>query len=366
MTIRTPADPARAAPPADVRPAGLRSAHDPAPPIDWVFFGLLGLFWGSSYLFIKIGVETLPTFMLIAGRLGIGALLLATVLLVARERLPRSPRTYGHLVVLALINIVVPFTLITWGEQSIDSALAAILNSTVPLFTIVLAALVFADEAITVNRVVGLAVGFAGVVILTSRSLGGSESSLLGELAMIGSSISYACGNVYARRMVHGLRPMVPAFFQVFFAFLVTVTLALLTEAPWSVPIRADGAFAVLWLGVFGSGLAYLLFYRLLRDLGSTRTSLVAYLLPIVGIVLGYVVLGETIDGRIILGTALIIGGVALVNSRYGRRRIYGRAPSVGAAAAGAGAIHPSRPPADPGEPHPETDSAPSLAPDRG
>ncbi len=177
------------------------------------------------------------------------------------------------------------------------------------------------------NRIVGLAIGFAGVIVLTSRSLGGSESSTLGELAMIGSSISYACGNVYARKMVHGLRPMVPAFFQVFFAFLMTASLALLTEAPWTVELHADAAFAVLWLGVFGSGLAYLLFYRLLRDWGSTRTSLVAYLLPIVGIVLGYVVLGETVDARIVLGTALIIGGVALVNSRYGRRRIYGRGP---------------------------------------
>lgn len=332
MSTRAPVDApdaTRTVPEAAAGTPRIRTAHDPAAPIDWVFFGLLGLFWGSSYLFIKIGVETLPTFMLIAGRLGIGSLLLAAVLLVARERLPRSPRIYGHLVVLALINIVIPFTLITWGEQSIDSALAAILNSTVPLFTIVFAALVFVDEAITVNRIVGLAVGFAGVVILTSRSLGGSESSLLGELAMIGSSISYAVGNVYARKMVRGLRPMVPAFFQVFIAFLITASLALLTEAPLGVAIQPDAAFAVLWLGILGSGLAYLLFYRLLRDWGSTRTSLVAYLLPIVGIVLGYVVLGETVDARIVLGTALIIGGVALVNSRYGRRRIYGRAVSV-------------------------------------
>lgn len=336
MTTRTSADaPATAGsplvetPPDVLAPAGpaLSSAHAPTAPIDWVLFGLLGLFWGSSYLFIKIGVETLPTFMLIAGRLGIGSLLLAAVLLAAREPLPRSPRVYGHLVMLALVNIVIPFTLITWGEQSIDSALAAVLNSTVPLFTIVLAAMVFVDEAITVSRLVGLLVGFVGVVILTSRSLGGaSESSLLGEAAMIGASIAYACGNVYARRMVHGLRPMVPAFFQVFIAFLITGTLALVTEDPFGIAIRSDAAFAVLWLGVLGSGFAYLVFYRLLRDWGSTRTSLVAYILPVVGIALGVLVLGETVDARIILGTAFVIGGVGLVNSRYGRRRLYGRA----------------------------------------
>lgn len=349
MTTRAePADPAEATPSPATHAGGSTG--------DWILFGLLGLFWGSSYLFIKIGVETLPTFVLIAGRLGIGALLLGTVLLVARQPLPREPRMYGHLLVMAFINIVIPFTLITWGEQSIDSALAAILNSTVPLFTIVLAAALFADEAITVNRLVGLVVGFAGVVILTSRSLGGaSESSLLGELAMIGSSISYALGNVYARKMVHGLRPMVPAFFQVFIAFLATATLALLTEDPFAISLRPDAAFAIVWLGILGSGLAYLVFFRLLRDWGSTRTSLVAYLLPIVGIVLGYLVLDETIDARIGLGTALIIGGVGLVNSRRGSRRLYGRQPAVAGPVGG-------RPP-DP--PDPETAfHAPALPAD--
>ena len=310
---------------------------------DWLLFGLLGLFWGSSYLFIKIGVETLPTFTLIAGRLGIGALLLGVVLFVAREPLPRELRTYGQLVVLALISIVIPFTLITWGERSIDSALASILNSTVPLFTIVLAALVLHDEPITVNRLVGLAVGFGGVVIVTSRSLGGaSQSDLLGELAMIGSSVSYACGSVYARRVVGGLRPMVPAFLQVAIAFLITAALAVGTEDPSTIALRPEAVFSVIWLGVFGSGLAYLVWFRLLRDWGSTRTTLVAYLLPVVGISLGVIVLGEVVDARILAGTALIIGGIALVNSRFGARRLYGRAPApAGASPVPAGAASP-------------------------
>jgi drug/metabolite transporter (DMT)-like permease len=294
---------------------------------DWILFVLLGLVWGSSYLFIKIGVETLPTFTLIAGRLAIGTLVLAGVLLAYREPLPRDARTYGHLVILALVNIVVPFTLITWGERSIDSGLASILNSTVPLFTIVLAALVLHDEPITVNRLVGLAIGFGGVVVLTSRSLGGGAGAdLPGELAMVGSSFAYASGNVYARRTVRELRPMVPAFFQVAIAFAVTAVLALATERPFEIAPRPDAIFAVAWLGLLGSGFAYLVFYRLLRDWGSTRTSLVAYLLPVVGIALGFVVLDETVDARILLGTALVIGGIALVNSRFGARRLFGRA----------------------------------------
>ncbi len=296
--------------------------------IDWILFFALGFFWGSSYLFIKIGIETVPPFTLISGRLLIGALLLGAVLLIAREPLPREPRVYGHLVVMAVVNIAIPFTLITWGEQYIDSALASILNSTVPLFTIILAALVFHDEAVTVNRLIGLVVGFLGVVILVSRGLSGTlgEGSILGELAMIGSSIAYAIGNVYARRNARGLRPMIPAFFQVFFAVCITGTLALLLEQPWTVDPASEAVFSIVWLGFFGSGLAYLVFFRLLRDWGSTRTSMVAYLLPVVGIVLGVIVLGEVIDARIVIGTVLVIGGVALVNSRHGSRRLFGRA----------------------------------------
>ncbi len=295
---------------------------------DWILFGLLGLFWGSSYLFIKIGVESIPPFTLVAARLAIGALILGVVLRASRVTLPRDRRVYGHLVVMACINIAIPFSLITWGERSIDSALAAILNSTVPLFTIWLAALVFPTEALTVNRLAGVIVGFAGVVIVVGLGTGAEEglAGLAGEIALIGSSLSYAIGAVYARRFVHGLAPTVPAFFQVAFACLITGTLALTLEAPWTLTPATEGIVAIVWLGVVGSSMTYLIFFRLIRDWGPTRTSLVAYLLPIVGIVLGAIVLGEVIDARMILGTALVIAGVALVNARRGSRRLFARA----------------------------------------
>jgi drug/metabolite transporter (DMT)-like permease len=294
---------------------------------DWGVFGALGFMWGSSYLFIKIGVETLAPWTLIAMRLGIGLAVLASVVALAREPLPRHPRIYGHLVVMSVVNIALPFYLITSAEQTVDSALAAILNATVPLFAIVIAALALHDEPITVNRLAGLAVGFVGVVLLVGRGLGellgGGGGSLYGELALVGSSISYAAGAVYARRNVRGLRPMIPALFQVFFAFLISAALALLLERPLATELREDALVSVLWLGILGSGLAYLAFFRLLGRWGATRTALVAYLLPVVGIVLGAVVLAEEVDARILLGTALVIGGVALVNSRYGRRTLF-------------------------------------------
>jgi drug/metabolite transporter (DMT)-like permease len=295
--------------------------------IDWLIFLALGFMWGSSYLFIKIGVETLEPFTLIALRLGIGLVVLATVVFLARESLPREPRIYGHLLVMAIINISLPFFLITTAEKTTDSALAAIINGSVPLFTIVIASLVLEDEPITVNRLVGLAVGFVGVIVIVSRGLGGGQTTLSGELALIGSSISYAAGAVYSRRNVRGLRPMIPALFQVGFAFVITAVLALVFERPFETQFRPDAVFAVVWLGILGSGFAYLAVFRLFGHWGATRTTLVAYLLPVVGIVLGFLVLHEAIDLRIVLGTGLVIGGVALVNAKYGQRRLFGRAP---------------------------------------
>jgi drug/metabolite transporter (DMT)-like permease len=296
--------------------------------LDWLLLLALGFMWGTSYVFIKIGVQTLPTFTLIASRLGIGLTVLATVVFAAREPLPRNPRIYGHLLVMSIVNIVVPFFLITTAERSVDSGLAAILNGAVPLFVIVFAALFLHDEPITVNRLAGLGIGYAGVVILVSRSLGAgaSTSSITGEIALLCSTAFYGAGAVYARRNVRGLRPMIPALLQVAFAFVIVSVIALLTENPFGVQWTPGALGSVLWLGVVGSGFAYLVNFRLLSRLGATRTSLVAYILPVVGIIAGAIVFSETVDARVLIGTTLVIGGVALVNSRYGQRRIFGRA----------------------------------------
>ena len=297
---------------------------------DWLLFVLLGFLWGSSYLFIKIGVEAgIQPFTLVSLRLLVGLALLAAVVTVAREPLPRSLRTYAHLVVMAAFSVAIPFSLITWAEQSVDSTLAAVLNGSVPLFVILIAAVFLRDEPITVNRIAGLAVGFVGVVVLVGFDPASLASGQLEpKLALIGSSLSYAVGGVYARRMVHGLRPMIPAVFQVGFALAMSGTLAFLFERPMDVPLSADAILAVVWLGLLGSGAAYLVFFRLLSRWGATRTSLVAYLLPVFGLVLGAVVLGETIDGRLVIGTALVIAGIALVNARWGARPLFRREPS--------------------------------------
>jgi drug/metabolite transporter (DMT)-like permease len=287
--------------------------------------------WGSSYLFIKVAIDSFETFTLIALRLLVGAAFLWVVLRARRTPLPRSRRIYGHLVVMAVVNITIPFGLITWAEQSVDSALAAILNSTVPLMVIVIAPMFLPDEPIRVNGVVGLAIGFAGIVLLVSPGLVSATGDLVGSIALLGSSLSYAAGNVYNRRNVRGLPPLIPAVFQVTFALLIVGVLALVLERPWETARQPDlaGWFSVIWLGILGSGLAYLVYFRLLGSWGATRTALVAYLLPVVGIVLGFLVLGEPVDATLLLGTGLVIGGVALVNGRWGRRRLFALAAPV-------------------------------------
>ncbi len=288
---------------------------------DWLLFVVLGFLWGSSYMFIKIGVDAgLPPFTLVALRLLLGFALLAAVVAAARESLPRDRTTYRHLLVMAVVNIVIPFTLITWAEQRVDSTLASVINGAVPILVIPIAALALRDEPLTRGRIAGVLLGFAGVAVLVGFDPAAAGSDLPGALALVGSSVSYACGAVYARRHVRGLRPMIPALFQVAFALIIAGGIALAVDRPWTLQVEPRAVLAVLWLGFLGSGLAYLIFFRLLARRGAAGTSLVAYLLPVFGVALGAIFLSEPIDSRLLTGLALIVGGIALVNATVGRR----------------------------------------------
>ncbi len=300
---------------------------------DWLLFAMLGAIWGSSFMFIKIGIGYFGPFELVSFRLLFGVLTLVAIVRMAGEPLPRDRRTIAHLLVLAVFNVAIPFSLITWGELSIPSGTAAILNATVPLFTAVIAAAAI-GEAFDRSRLAGLAVGFVGVIVVVSRNAGGG--GIAGELAVAGAACSYAFSNVYARYHLGHLRPMIIAVGQVGLALPIVAVAALVTEHPWTVALRPEPILATLWLGALGSAVAYLISFRLLQRWDATRSSLVTYLLPIVGVTLGAVVLGEQVDARIVLGTALIVGGVALVNlsalrqlgSRFAGRRV-GLEPSA-------------------------------------
>jgi drug/metabolite transporter (DMT)-like permease len=283
--------------------------------------GLLALMWGSSYLFIKIGVETLPPLSLVALRLLVGFAILLVVVVVTRTPLPRDRRTLGHLAILGAVNVAIPFWLISWAEQHISSGLTGILQSTSPFFTLVLAAAFVHDEHITRGRLAGIAIGFLGILVLSVRDLAdigtaAGAQRLLGELVVIVSSLAYAAGNTYARRALRGAPPLVLATGQVGWAFVMVVALAFLVDGRITLPSVPEAALAVGWLGAIGTGFAYVVFFRMLTRWGPTRASLVAYLLPVVAVVLGIVVLGERVDATFLAGAVLIVAGIWVLNRR--------------------------------------------------
>lgn len=301
----------------------LRPAAELPPPATGyaVLLGALALMWGSSYLFIKIGVETLPPLSLVLLRVLVGLSILLVVVAVTRTPLPRDARTIGHLAVLGAVNIAIPFWLIGWAEQHISSGLTGILQSTAPFFTLVIAASFIHDERITPGRLAGIGLGFLGILVLSADNIADFGSALgmerlVAELAVVGSSLAYSIGNTYARRNLRETRPLILSTGQVGWAVVIVGVLALIVDGGVTLPTVPEAALSVLWLGAIGTGFAYLVFFRILTGWGPTRASMVAYLLPVVAVILGIVVLGESVDAFFLVGATLIVSGVWVVNRR--------------------------------------------------
>jgi drug/metabolite transporter (DMT)-like permease len=219
--------------------------------------------------------------------------------------------------VLGFFGIALPFYLITVAESnpSTDSALASVLVSPVPLFVIPMSAIFLRDERLTPARIAGVVIGLVGVAILVGFDPASLARNDFGsEMLLVAAAISYAVGAVYARRYMTGYRPMITALFEVTTALVMIGVLAFVFERPLQAPITFNSVVAVVWLGLLGSGLAFIFNFRLINNWGATRTSTVAYLMPVFGIILGALVLAEEVTLTRVFGTALVIGGIALVN----------------------------------------------------
>jgi drug/metabolite transporter (DMT)-like permease len=290
---------------------------------EWGAFGLLGLIWGSSFLWIKIAVQDTGPFTLVAFRLLFGLLGLIVIMVARRQAIPRDRRTLLAFVFMGIFNTALPFSLISWGETKIDSGLASILNGTVPLFTIVIAHLWLHDEKITLPRIGGLVIGFIGVVILVSRDFGatGLQGNILGQLAVLAASISYATAVTFSRKYLRGQSPIVQSGMVLLFADAIMwlAVPAVQGSAPGldfpnHLPTQPITWFAIAWLGLLGSCTAYLLFFWLINAWGPTRASLVTYVFPVIGLVLGIIFLNEVADWRLVAGSLLVVGGIVVVN----------------------------------------------------
>jgi drug/metabolite transporter (DMT)-like permease len=294
--------------------AGLREDAHTVGKKSYLLLGILALIWGSSFLFIKLGVMEMPPAFVAGGRLAWGLVFLLLALRVQRLRLPRRD-LLGRLFVVALLNNTIPWILIPWGEQYISSALASILNATQPLFTVLLAHVVTSDDRMTWPKVAGIVIGFAGVVVLIGPDLRDlSSASALGDLAVIVSCISYAAGAVYIRRNLRGEDHTVLATGQLGLALLVTTPLMLLSLGGLHAIPSATALLAVAALGVLGSGLAYIIYYWLIERTSASQVSLVTYLLPITAVLWGVTLLNETLGANTFAGLVLICAGIFLVN----------------------------------------------------
>lgn len=282
---------------------------------EWAAFGVLGLVWGSSFLWIKIAVREVGPFTLVAFRLLFAVLGLIVVLLWQKQPLPRDRRTWLAYLFMGAVNTAIPFTLISWGETKIDSGLASILNGTVPLFTIIFAHLWLHDEKITLPRLGGLIVGFIGVVVLMSRDLDpqGIQGDVWGQLAVVAAAVCYAIALTFSRRYLRNQPPVVQSTLVALIADgLMWGVIPFAETFHW--PTLPLTWFALVWLGLLGSCLAYLLFFYLVNEWGPTRASMVTYVFPVIGLILGIVFLNEHADWRLWVGSGLIVGGILVVN----------------------------------------------------
>jgi drug/metabolite transporter (DMT)-like permease len=290
---------------------------------EWGAFILLGLIWGSSFLWIKIGVAEIGPFMLVTLRVLFGLAGLALITVIRRQRIPLDRSALLAFLFLGAVNTALPFTLISWGETHIDSALASILNGTMPLFTIIIAHFWLKDERINFQRSAGLLTGFLGVSILVTRDLAPGmqlRGDLLGELAVLAAAACYATAAAFTRRYVQGHAPLVQSMMSLFFADALLWTALPIAESPLRFPTLPITWLALVWLGLLGSCVAYLLYFFLINTWGPTRASLVTYVFPVVGVILGVTFLEEVADWRLFLGMVLVVGGIGLVNMRTARK----------------------------------------------
>lgn len=301
-----------------------------------VQFGLLALAWGASFLFIKVGLEGLSPGQVVLARLVGGAVTLLAMCAVTRRPLPRQLSTWGHLLVVAVLLCVAPFLLFSWAEQHISSGLASIYNATTPLMTMIVAMVALPSEPRTRQRVVGVLLGFGGVVVLVAPWSGLGRASLSGQLACLAATTCYGVAFTYLRRFVTplGLPAVSVACVQVSLgALLMLVASPVLAAGPVTLTWRV--VVSMLVLGIAGTGLAYVWNTNVVAAWGATNASTVTYLTPVVGVLLGVVLLGEHVRWSEPVGAALVVLGIACTQGRLSRmvdrvsKLIAGRAAST-------------------------------------
>ncbi|MGX5667384.1 DMT family transporter [Rhizobium daejeonense] len=290
---------------------------------EWLMLGALSLLWGGSFLFNGILVKAWPPVTIVTARVGLAAIALWIIVRLAGIAVPRSREAWLAFLGMGILNNVIPFTLIVWGQTHIASGLAAILNATTPLFGVLVAHVLTPDEKLTANKVAGLLIGIGGVAVMMGPSvLGHVGNDVWGELAVLGAALSYAFAGVFGRRFKRmGMPPLLPAAGQVTMSAFLLLPVALIVDRPFSLPAPgAEAISALLGLALLSTAFAYVLFFRILATAGVTNLMLVTILIPPSAVVLSAIVLGEQLELRHGLGMVLIALGLVAIDGRLWRR----------------------------------------------
>ena len=291
---------------------------------EWCLLLALSVLWGGSFFFAGVAVKELPPFTIVSLRVVIAAIALHIVLRIQNLCLPRNKTVWQAFFGMGILNNVIPFSLIVWGQSHLASGLAAILNATTPLFTVVVAHVLTHDEKMTGNRLIGVIVGFIGVaVMIGGKSLFILGSDIMAQLACLAGALSYAFAGIYGRRFkTMGIPPMVTATGQVTASSIILLPIMLLIDQPWALAAPSIGAIAALFgLALLSTALAYIIYFRILSTAGATNLLLVTFLIPVTAIFLGILILGEHLALKHLAGIILIGAGLAAIDGRLWKRR---------------------------------------------
>jgi len=298
-----------------------------ASPKDWSMIFILAFIWGGSFLFGRILMLEWPPFTVVFLRVAIAALTLWIFLIFARKSFPIDGGLFGAIIIMGILNNVIPFSLILIGQQEIGSGLASVVNAMTPIWTLIIANFMTADEKFSTGKVFGILLGFVGVAVLIGDDLlRGLAASAWAQAAVLGATISYGFAGVFGKRF-RNQDPLVISTGQLTASSLVLLPIMLILEDPMSISAPdLEMIVSMLGLSVLCTAIAYVLFFRILASAGATNVSLVTFLVPISAILLGMVWLGETLTPANVIGMVLIVGGLVLINGRFFGARLPGNA----------------------------------------
>jgi drug/metabolite transporter (DMT)-like permease len=279
--------------------------------LEFALLLLLATLWGASYTFIKLGVATIPPTTLIAARTLIAGLLLLVAMRARGLRLPRDIATWRRFLLQAFLNSVIPWTLIAWGERSLDAGLATILNSTSPMFTFFLTLAITRHETLSVRKLFGVLIGMAGICLIVGvQALSGLGAQLAAEIAVVVATICYAGAAIFSRGFKN-LDPIAPAAGSLLSGAAVLIPVSLVVDRPWTLAPSMSSILALMGLAIFSTAFAFVIYFRLIQTLGSVSTTTQSYLRVPIGVAFGVLFLGESLTETAWIGLGCVFIGVA-------------------------------------------------------